>query len=384
MKNRILIQAWNLYKIDNQYYIEYTHYVYLTEIRNYYAEIFLISPTKNISESEIGSKVNLSKLKCNIFIEELPFISSYISAYNFFFYYLKAYNKLNGIRFDLVYSRFPSPFGWLQKLYFKNDRVIHFVGDPIDTLLVNKKINKFIKFIKIFFFIPEFLLFIFACYGRNVKVYTNGHHLANKLKKYNIEAIPLISTTLVDSDFYSDKRITNRNNISLVYVGYLRKAKGVEVILEALKLLKLDIKKTYDLTVVGTGEEEIKLRNFVRENNLQVKFLGHIDDREELNKILRNSDIFCFASLSEGSPRVILEAMANSLPIISTPVGSLPHIFEDKRDIIYFNFNDHNMLADKIIELSNNIDLREMLSKNSFKKAKSYRLTKFIKEVFSA
>ena len=82
-------------------------------------------------------------------------------------------------------------------------------------------------------------------------------------------------------------------------------------------------------------------KQIILENKIyNVTFLGHVDNRIQLNEILRNNDIFCFASLSEGSPRVILEAMANVINIVSTAVGSLPTIFENEKDILFADFND--------------------------------------------
>lgn len=381
--NKILIQAWNIYRLNDEFYIEYTHYIYLQEISKMYCEIYLISPVIDIDESEVGQRKKISTINASIVVKMLPGVVNYISAVKNFFYYLREYNSLKKINFDLVYTRFPSPFGWLQKYFFRSKRVVHFVGDPIDTVLVNKKMSALNKFFKIILFLPEYFLFLMACYG-NVKVFSNGHHIAYSLKKYGISAKPLISSTLLDSDYFIKDTLNSSNVINLVYVGYLRKAKGVDVLINALNILKNNIDRKFVLTIVGTGEEENRLKKIVEENKLDVFFAGHVDDRIELNAILRNSDIFCFASLSEGSPRVVLEAMANNLPVISTPVGSLPHVFQDNVDILFFNFDDHIMLAEKINILSEDKVLRSYISNNSFEKVQKFKLTNFIQEVFNA
>lgn len=381
MKDSILIQAWSVYRYNGSYYIEYTHAIYLKNIRNMYEEISLVSPIKDI-DFEVSKR--LSKIHESVSVFELPDFSSYISAYKNFLNYVKLYNSLKHKKFDTVYSRFPSPFGWLQKIFFKSNRVVHFVGDPIDTLLKNPHINFFNKVIKIIFFLPEYFLFLWSAYGKKVKVFSNGYHIANKLKKLNINAKPMISTTLVENDFYI-KNIEEKNNVTkLIYVGYLRKAKGVEVIVDAFKILKDKYPEQYSLTIVGSGEEEKLLKEKSDNFNLEIDFLGHIDNRHELNSILRTHDIFCFASLSEGSPRVILEAIANGLNIISTPVGSLPFIFKNNEDLLYFKFDDPIDLFEKISFLKNQKDLQAFLQKNAFDKVKKFKIDKFIGEVFDA
>ncbi len=380
MKDKILIQAWTVYKFNKNYYIEYTHSIYLETLKKYYNEIHLISPTKTVNELDTKP---LYKINKSIVVHELAYFQNYVYAYKHFFSYLKIYKKLSKIKYNTIYTRFPSPFGWLQKLYFKQNRVVHFVGDPIDTVKQNNKLNSIFKVLKISLFLPEFFLFIWACKG-NVKVFSNGHHIAEKLKKFNVAVSPLISTTLTQHDFYNRDINTSSNCNNLIYVGYLRKAKGVNTVIEAFKILNEKFPNKYNLTIVGDGEEFEYLKEFSERNKLNIVFTGHINNREELNSILRANDIFCFASLSEGSPRVILEAIANSLNVISTPVGSLPYIFKNNEDILYFNYSDSLNLANLIEYLNENEAVRSKLLENSQEKVKNFKIDNFIRKAFDA
>lgn len=380
MKDKILIQAWTVYKNDTIFYIEYTHSVYLNTIKKYYNQIYLISPVKVIDNFESKS---LYQIDQEVNIIELPYFSSYLQAYRYFFSFLHAYRKLQSISFDTVYSRFPSPFGWLQKIYFKQNRVVHFVGDPIDTVKKNNKLSLPFKMVKISLFLPEYFLFIWACKG-NVQVFSNGHHIAENLKKYNINAKPLISTTLKDDDFYQKKIKNNSKKIKLIYVGYLRKTKGVDILIDGFNILNKKFPDKYELTIVGDGEEFNNLKKISDQNNLNVIFTGHLDDRSQLNSLLREHDFFCFTSLSEGSPRVILEAIANGLNVISTPVGSLPYLFKDAVDILFFDFNDSYTLAELIEKLSLDYALRKVLLNNSQEKVINFKIENFISEAFNA
>src|SRR5690606_31075751 len=113
--------------------------------------------------------------------------------------YVKAYRSLKSFNFS--YVRYPIPFGWLQKFFFKKKaRIIHFVGDPMDTFMNNPKLGKVKRWFYTTFFLPEHRMYMWACKG--AQVYTNGFHLAERLKKYNIEANALISSTLTEGDFY--------------------------------------------------------------------------------------------------------------------------------------------------------------------------------------
>lgn len=380
MKNNksILVHAWTLYKKDGQYYIPFTHWVYLNEIVKYYKKVCLLAPT----DLGLKDETIYEPISCfpNVEVYELPYTEGYIAAVKYFFKYKKAYKKLSS-EYDVVYARYPIPFGWLQKYYFKGKRrIIHFVGDPMDTIINNPALSNIKKGVYRLFFKPEHAMFMSACKGATV--YTNGHHLADRLEKHGIKANPLISSTLNDNDFYFESKDLNKVAPRIIYVGYLRKAKGVETVVKAFGLLQGNMPEAR-LTIVGHGESEVLLRSLVANENIQnVTFEGHVDNRDKLNELLRENDIFCFASLSEGSPRVILEAMANGLAVLSTPVGSLPTTFEDNKDILFANFNDEKDFSKKLLKLSSDSQVYNSIRLNSFNKVSNYKIENFLKSIF--
>jgi glycosyltransferase involved in cell wall biosynthesis len=375
----ILLHAWAVHKVGQNYFLPYTHYVYLNEIIKYYDKVYLLSPIYTKEGAKNEGLITLSGFK-NVDIIELPPINGYIGAIRYFFKYLSCYKKLDDI--TTVYARYPVPFGWLQKIYLKKaKRIIHFVGDPIDATNTNPNFSKLKKKLLLFFFKPEHSLYIWAC--RGASVYTNGIHIADRLRKKGIIAKPLISSTLNPDDFFfPEKQTWNNNEPKIIYVGYLRRAKGIETVINAFICL-LKVFPNAKLTIVGSGEFENELKNFVKTRKiLNVTFLGHIEERAQLNNIMRAHDIFCFASFSEGSPRVILEAMANGLNVVSTPVGSLPIVFRDNEHLLFADFNNANMFSSKMIELINNSAKANEIRKNAFNFSHQFTLTNFLKTIF--
>lgn len=375
----ILIHAWTLHKKENNYYIPYTHWVYLQEIVKYYDKVCLLSPVnQNLKNENQFEAINVFK---NVEVYELPFSEGYIDAVKYFFLYKKAYKEL-ALKYDEVYARYPIPFGWLQKKHFKDKkRIIHFVGDPIDTIINNPNLSTLKKKLYTTFFKPENYMFTKAC--KQAKVYTNGYHIAERLKKKGVNAIPLVSSTLNKKDFYFEaNRIIDIDAPKIIYAGYLRKAKGVETVINSFALLQKEKPKA-SLTIIGQGESELLLKSIIKEKKIKnVVFTGHVDNRSRLNELLRTHDIFCFASLSEGSPRVILEAMANGLAVVSTPVGSLPYTFVDKDDILFAKFNDAADFKDKLLTISSDNVYYNKIRKNSFDKAFTFTIDNFLKNIF--
>lgn len=375
----ILIHAWTLHKKNNKYYIPYTHWVYLNEIVKYYDNVCLLSQINIVGEDKEMKYIYIDF--DNVKVYDLPYGNSYINSIRYFFHYVRAYKTLSS-SFDVVYARYPVPFGWLQKFYFnRKDRIIHYVGDPIDTAINNPNFSKLKKKLLIIFFKPENWFYNWACIG--AKIFTNGNHLKERLQKKGILATALISSTLRNEDFFIEEYKTiDPENAKFIYLGNLRTAKGVETIIKAFKIYNIKFPNSM-LKLIGSGEFEAQLRKLVNDEQIKnVHFLGRMDDRHIINKHLRESDVFLFASLSEGSPRVVLEAMANGLVVISTPVGSLPHMFEDGKSIIYARFNDPQFFAEKMYMVLQNNDFYNKVKNSSHYQIKEQTIENFIKKIF--
>lgn len=377
----ILIQAWVVHKSENRYFLPYTHWVYLKEIVKYYDKVTLLSPVKQDKDAERSGMLALDEFS-NVNIHELPYSNTYVSAVKNISHYRKAYKALKG--YDTIYARYPAPFGWMGKMYHRNKkRIVHFVGDPIDAARSNPNFSFLRKATLISFFMPEHLAYLWACKG--ARIFTNGHHLKDKLSKWKLDATAVVSSTLSEKDFFFDEnKVVNENALKFLYVGYLRKAKGVETVIRAFK----EVKEKHPgavFNIVGSGEFEKELRELASQLGIDgsINFLGHIDDRDKLNSLLRENDFFLFGSLSEGSPRVVLEAMANGINVISTPVGSLPTVFEDKKELLFAGFNDVADFHKKIESLVTDSTLRNALRKNAYNKVRDFTIEQFIRKIFS-
>lgn len=131
---------------------------------------------------------------------------------------------------------------------------------------------------------------------------------------------------LFDVDRFPPKNIMGQR---LLYVGNLIWGKGVHFLLEALP----DVVSKYPdvkLTIVGSGPKEPDLNNLADklELNPHVVFLGRIP-HNEIPAVMHDSDLFVFPSLSEATPRAVMEAMAMELPVVATRVGGIPEMIEN-------------------------------------------------------
>lgn len=137
----------------------------------------------------------------------------------------------------------------------------------------------------------------------------------------------------------------------LLYVGRMERSKGVEELIDACaRLTGKSI--PVELHLVGHYDRRLELlervAGSVRE---RVRFLGAVTDFEELAEIYRAADFFVLPSHSEGFPRVLYEAMAFGLPVVTTFVGGIPSVMIDGENCRRIRVGDPGDLADKIAEL---------------------------------
>jgi glycosyltransferase involved in cell wall biosynthesis len=162
----------------------------------------------------------------------------------------------------------------------------------------------------------------------------------------------------------------------LLTVGRLTKAKGYPYLLRAYSRIYKEIDEK--LLILGIGQDEEKLKSLVNELGIQehVLFLGF---QKNPYKFMNRASIFVLSSLWEGFPNVILEAMACGVPVISTdcPSGPREIITNDKNGILVPPA-DEKALAEAMLNLLINKNLRKHFSIEGKKKAEDFRIDRIL------
>ncbi len=152
--------------------------------------------------------------------------------------------------------------------------------------------------------------------------------------------------------------------------------KDVETIIKALKIIE---KENFIFFVVGDGPDRDKLEQLVNSLNLQNKiiFLGY---RTDIEKILASADLFILSSRWEGLPLVILEAFACKIPVIASKVHGITSVVKDGENGLLFEFKNEKDLAEKILLILKNEDLKKKIIENAYLTVKEkFNLEKMIK-----
>jgi glycosyltransferase involved in cell wall biosynthesis len=132
--------------------------------------------------------------------------------------------------------------------------------------------------------------------------------------------------------------------------------------------------KDGSLVIIGDGPQRRKLESLSKhlELNDRVFFTGWISDRSKIFDYLKQSTVFVLPSLSEGRPRVLLEAMACGLPVVATDVGGVPEVVVDGVNGLLVPPRDEKALAEAIEHVFNNVDFRRRASAENVKATTEY------------
>lgn len=176
------------------------------------------------------------------------------------------------------------------------------------------------------------LLLKFA-YKRADELIFNSYNVAEKNKWIGNENYVVIYNIFdIEKVSQLPPREQIRKNLKLredvfyiTFVGSLVKRKGVNLLIEAFKMIKDDKLK---LLIIGKGELESVLEKMAKDDE-RIEFLGYTDNSISY---IKASDLFILPSFSEGIPNVIIEALACETPVIATDVDGIPEIIEHKRN----------------------------------------------------
>ncbi len=112
----------------------------------------------------------------------------------------------------------------------------------------------------------------------------------------------------------------------LLCVGRLSREKAqVDAVAALRRLLEMQPGRSVRLVLLGDGPERMSIENAATAAGLNrnMQFAGHCGN---VAPYYQAADVVVIPSLSEGSPNVLLEAMAFGVPVVATEVGGIPEI----------------------------------------------------------
>lgn len=131
------------------------------------------------------------------------------------------------------------------------------------------------------------------------------------------------------------------------------------------------------LLLCGRGEKREELEKLCHNLNVEnrVIFCGF---RQDINEILKISDIFLFPSYQEGLPVSVMEAMAAGLPVICSNVRGNRDLIDDKKGGYLVKPLDTNNISQCIDNLCNNEKIRKRFGEYNKKAVEKYNINKIL------
>lgn len=138
----------------------------------------------------------------------------------------------------------------------------------------------------------------------------------------NPEVFHLAQEETARSELDSDGR-------TVLFVGNLVPIKGLDTLVEAWRLLLRNggLRPEDRLVLIGDGPLRGHLQEVASEPDLAgtLHVLGPLAQKEIAGR-MRTATLLCLASLNEGMPNVVVEALASGLPVVASAVGGIPDL----------------------------------------------------------
>lgn len=162
-----------------------------------------------------------------------------------------------------------------------------------------------------------------------------------------------------------------------LFVGRVDGEKRLDVVLEALHLLKRD---DIQFAIAGKGAARSKLEDQARELGLgdRVRFIGFVP-AQDLPNILNSADIFTMPSEAELLSIATLEAMACGRPILAARSNALPELVEDGQNGFLFQPGNPHDAARKIAWLADHPEGWAAMGSASLERVKPHHLDHVLK-----
>jgi len=159
-------------------------------------------------------------------------------------------------------------------------------------------------------------------------------------------------------------QIRDSEKLRIGSVGRMVPLKNQLGLLKAVTLLPKNIQKNVEIHFFGDGECLNQLKIYNKENlpNTDVNFHGTVNDRE---LIYSSFDLLVVTSETEGLSMVIIEAMANKIPVIATNVGGNPKLVIPNETGWLFEYDNEHKLAEVLVSIDTDRNILESLGQKA-------------------
>ncbi len=170
----------------------------------------------------------------------------------------------------------------------------------------------------------------------------------------------------VDTEYYHPNPSKKVSWPVLLFSGRFVYEKDPVTALRAFQLVFTAIPEAR-MVIIGKGKMLSKLKECISQESLE-EYVTLLPGTVEVRKYLHTSWVLLMSSLCEGSPNMLLEAMACGLPVVATRVGGIPELIDHGTNGFLVPPGDPASLADYAIKLLRDERLRVEMGSNARKR----------------
>lgn len=347
--------------------------IIINEYSKHFKRINVIGPGENDFEFIKGINPNVFYTSTTIYNTKLIKRVNYILQISVAKSYFE--NILKKAGSDIVQIRIPSIFSMMSYPVVKAMKLnltVYIAGDWRKSFVANYR------------FLGNSLIAKFLDYSQQ-KIISNsiaisaGPELAIVYKKLN-DIYPYRSTT--HKTAYKCEK--NNDILELLFVGRLEGLKRIEDGIFALKkLLQQNVYARFH--IVGNGVMNRKIIELINNHGLKNNIIlhGYISDTTKLESLYRQSDVFIFPSVSEGTPKVLAEAMSYGvIPIAVRTTGSVRYIIKDGQNGFLVDAYSPEQIAAKIILIADSKERQLYMQDRCYEYAKEHTISNEVEKMW--
>lgn len=206
------------------------------------------------------------------------------------------------------------------------------------------------------------------------------------LKKSTLELFDVKNEIEVIPNFIEDKWnkpvtdicrtvLANPNERIITHISNFRKVKRIKDIIKIFAGVQKEIPSK--LMMIGDGPEKMEAENLAKELNISDKVI-FFGNTYEIDDILKASDLFLLPSETESFGLAALEAMACSVPVVSSNAGGIPEVNVQGKTGFLSDVGDVDDMIKNAIYILSDEERLETFKINALEHAKLFHLDKII------
>ncbi|MCX5794007.1 MAG: glycosyltransferase family 4 protein [Elusimicrobia bacterium] len=194
--------------------------------------------------------------------------------------------------------------------------------------------------------------------------YTDFVREAWEIKGKEVQIIPIA----VDSNLFHPSGASREEQL-ILFAGRLEKSKGIEILAHAIALVLRKMPKARFCFAGKDQEYDDRHRSWSQRlmdyfSTEHVIYLGSLST-QELIRYYQTATICAVPSLYEPGGTVVFEAMACGCPVLASRAGGLGEVIKDRQSGLLIPPGDVEALADGLVELLQNDQLRQEISQRA-------------------